>query len=447
MRSSLLVSLIGATSMAFALLVGCGDDDAKPVSSKAGQSCARTADCADGLSCISNVCYKTAPPATGGSAGETSVTPVPPVRGGEGESCSSRLDCIDSLGCFNNRCTASAMGDAGATGGTGIQLGSRGESCRVNGDCDKNLVCVPTTTGTGVCDIANFGIVPTGKHCGGECLTAADCCQLPIALHTATVTSCEDIAGAIKADAVDCGAPSTPTAKTLCFEQATYCDCAKNTWTCTDNACVYGTACVVAAGTDVPTGCPSFSRTRSLVEALGLTCNENTLKCVGAQAAVACTTDKSCETKTVVDRPGDVCGAGECTCYAESKQCYKKCARDIDCGANQVCDTAKTKLCVPSGACTSDSYCAVLRGSLDFKCDAGSCKRACAVDRDCSPTGLGSNGGNNAFNGQVCGADGFCASVSTDCDENTQCPLVNGLKTFCVDQQPDSSAVSSAITD
>ncbi|MEI9941762.1 MAG: hypothetical protein WDO69_31500 [Pseudomonadota bacterium] len=447
MRNSLVMSLIGATSMALALLVGCGDDDEKPVvvTSKVGQSCTRTADCDSGLSCIGNVCYKTPPPEVGGGGGDSPVNPVPPVRGGEGESCSSRLDCIDTLGCFNNRCTASDTGDGGAPSSTGVQLGARGESCRVNGDCTKDLVCVPSAvTGTGVCDVANFGIVPTGKSCGGECLEDADCCQLPVALHTTTVTSCEDIADAIKADATDCDAPATPTAKTLCFEQATYCDCAKETWSCTDNTCVYGVACVVAAGADVPTGCPSYSRTRSLAT---LTCNADTLECVGPQAVVKCTNDKSCEGKPVSDRTNDVCGTDECTCYAADKQCYKKCARDIDCDANQVCDTAKSKLCKSNGACTSDSYCAVLKGSTDFKCNAGACARACTVDRDCSPSGVGASGVNNGFNGQVCGADGLCASVQNDCDENTQCPLTNGLKTFCIDNKEDADTFSSAITD
>jgi len=443
MRSSLVVSLIGATSMALALLVGCGDDDAKPATSKIGQSCTKTADCDSGLSCIDNVCYKTAPPPSGGgSGGEPSITPPePPVLGGEGESCSSRLDCTAPLGCFNNRCTSDGMGDGGATGGLGIQLGSRGESCRVNGDCTKDLICVPSTvTGTGVCDLADFGIEPTGKSCGGECLEDVDCCQLPIALHTATVTSCADIADQIKAG-IDCDAPATDAHKELCFQQATYCKCEKDTWSCTDNACVYGVACVVDAGMDAPTGCPSRSRTRSLA---ALTCNPDTLTCVGPQATTSCTNEKSCEKKQVFDRPDDTCGVGECACYTGNHQCYKKCARDIDCGANQVCDTAKTKLCTSSGACTSDSHCAVLRGSTDFKCNDGACVRACLVDRDCSPSGIL---GNNGFNGQVCGADGFCASVAMDCDENTQCPLTNGLKTFCVDRPDPSTSYSSAITD
>ena len=54
----------------------------------------------------------------------------------------------------------------------------------------------------------------------------------------------------------------------------------------------------------------------------------------------------------------------------------------------------------------------------------------------------------NAFNGLVCGADGFCASVVSDCDANTQCPAVAGLKTFCTDRPAVAgTTVSSSITD
>ena len=237
MRSSLVMSLIGAATMSLALLAGCGDDDAKLASSQAGQSCVKTADCADGLSCIANVCYKTAPP-TGGEAGG-SATPVGPVLGSEGESCTSRRDCTEGLGCFNNRCTATASNGDGGAPSTGIELGARGETCRVNGDCSKGLVCIPSTTstGTGICDTADFGIEPTGMTCGGECNEAADCCQFPVLLHTATIRSCEDIADAIAAGPIDCAAPATANAELLCFEQATYCECGAKTWACTNNAC------------------------------------------------------------------------------------------------------------------------------------------------------------------------------------------------------------------
>ncbi len=447
MRSSLVMSLIGATSMALALLVGCGDSDDKPVTSKAGESCARTADCGSGLSCINNVCYKSPPPASGGSGGESPVTPPPPpVLGGEGESCASRLDCAEPLGCFNNRCTASDMGEGGATGVIGIKLGTRGESCRVNGDCAKDLACVPSAlTGSGVCDISNFGIEPTGMTCTGECTQAEDCCQLPISLHTADVKSCKDIADTIATLAIDCDAPAAGNPAKLCFQQATYCECGDDTWSCDEDthACVYGSECVAAAGMDVPTGCPSISRLGTPLPA----CNPDSKTCVGATAAPGCTNANSCKGKQIFDSTaGDLCTSGECTCYAGNKQCYRTCARDIDCGAGQVCDTAKTKLCIPDAACVTDSQCAIANHNVAFKCNDGTCAQACDSDLDCSPSGLG-----GAFSGKVCGADKFCALVAQDCNEETQCaPLtVGGLKPFCVPASPagGGTTVASAITE
>ena len=437
--------------MALALLVGCGDDDAKPVSSQLGQSCVRTADCAEGLSCIANTCYK-AGTATGGEGGGT-AGPTPPVLGGEGESCASRLDCKAALGCFNNRCTgAEPAGDAGATGMTpGVTLGSRGESCSVNSDCGKGLVCVPTAgVGAGVCDLSDFGIKPTGLTCSGECTADADCYQLPLELHTATVKSCEDVDDAITTQALDCTAdPVLPAAKLLCFEQATYCGYNKKTskvWTCDTDAhsCVYDVACDPLMGSDAPQGCPSYSRLHTLT---GLFCNADSLKCVGPTAVAGCTADAKCEGEQVSDSivPGDVCTAGECTCYKPTGRCYRKCARNIDCAAGQVCDTAKTKLCVPDTECDTDAQCAIANHSLAYKCNAGTCGQACATDRDCSGTGLAS-----AFNGRVCSA-GFCTSIANDCTEDgKQCePTTLGdLKPFCVVTTTGSgTTVSSSVTD
>ncbi|HET7544255.1 MAG TPA: hypothetical protein VFK05_30500 [Polyangiaceae bacterium] len=446
MRSSLMMSLVGVTSMALALLVACGDDDNdnnQPVPSRAGESCTRTADCESGLSCIGQVCYKTAPPAAGGSGGDSSVTPTPPMLGGEGESCSSRLTCQEGLACFNNRCTVVASGEAGATGGSGIQLGVRGESCRVNGDCSNGLVCVTTAAGAAVCDYASFGVEPTGLTCSGECIEAADCCQLPMALHTSTIKSCRDIAAAIDDGAIDCSAPAAGSAATLCFQQATYCDCGKDTWSCDEDthACVYGIECDPAVGSNVPDGCPSHSR---LFDISAKTCNPDTKTCIGQVVTPTCSSDKACLDKQIFDSAaGDVCTADECTCYSGNKQCYRKCARDIDCGAGQVCD-GKSKLCTPDAACVTDSQCAIANHDVAYKCNDGTCAQSCTVDRDCSPSGV-----SGAFTGRVCGADGFCVVVAQDCNEDSQCaPLTaGGLKPFCVTPaKVAGSGVSSAIT-
>jgi hypothetical protein len=461
MRSSLVMTLIGAASVAAALLVGCGDNDAKPVSSQNGQSCERTADCASGLSCIANVCYQTAPVIknTGGEAGQATTTPVVvgPVLGGEGESCTSRRDCETGLACFNQRCTSGTS--TGAGGDTGAaptaQLGDRGETCRTNADCETTLVCVPAggeLSAVGVCDVVNYGIAPTGKTCTGECSTSADCCQLPLleqgALSVAaevTIKSCEDIDAEITTLALKCATATTGAAAKLCFAQSAYCsNCTAKTWACTNNACVYNAACTVAS-LDVPSGCPTFSRVGE--PALG--CNTTTKKCTGTPSTITpdCTTDANCDDHgTVFDDPGVACTVGECTCYANDGHCYRKCSRNIDCAGSTVCD-AKLSVCVPGDACSTDSQCQ-LGHSIDRKCNNGTCATACTSDRDCSATG--EIGASSSFTGSVCGIDGFCAQIPSDqCTTDDECVGVEGgLKMFCVKPVVVAGVtVSSAITD
>jgi hypothetical protein len=447
MASSLVMSLIGAAGLAAALLVGCGDNDAKPVASKAGQSCARTADCADGLSCIANVCYSSTA-SGGGSGGSGGAAVVGPVLGGDGESCASRKDCGEGLACFNQRCTKSdttigAGGDTGTTTPT-AQLGTRGETCRVNADCAKDLACVPGSTAgsIGVCDVTNYGVVPTGMYCAGECGVATDCCQLPVLEQTAEgIKSCPDLTALIASSAVDCTA--TPENK-LCFLDATYCSgCSRTTWKCTDSACVYNVACTVAAGVDTDKGCPQYTRLGNVVPA----CNAKSLTCTGASG---CTNAPSCVGLNVADSLGtDTCSDGECVCNAGDHQCYRSCTRDLDCATGKVCDKT-SRLCTPDTVCTTDAQCAERNGSLAYKCqqDTHTCALTCAVDRDCSPSGRIVNGARvDTFSSSVCVA-GLCTSVAGDCVDDSQCGATGGYKTFCI-ARPDLTAgtsVSSAVT-
>lgn len=452
MAKSLVISLIGAATFAAALLVGCGDNDAKPVLSKAGESCASTAQCADGLSCVANVCYAKAP-SSGGSGGSGGAPAVGPVLGGEGESCTSRRDCEDGLACFNQRCTANGMGEGGQTGTAVVpQLGDRGETCRVNGDCATGLICIPgyVTSGIGQCDVANYGIVPSGKSCVGECETAADCCQLPTAEQSATIHSCEDIANAI--DTANCATTVVPAIVKLCFQQSVYCACAKNTWSCDANSrCEYNAACSVA--TETAKGCPSYTRANTPVSP----CNLTTKKCEPTTvAATGCATDADCDKGVLPVADGaldEVCSPGECTCYAATAGCYRKCSKDIDCPASMTCDTKTTNLCVPQTGCTTDLDCATSTESVANTCVAGTCKKSCVSDHDCSGSGDISG---TAFLGQVCGADGYCATVTGQCTDDSQCktPIgalegVQGVKAFCVTTPvlPTVTTVASAITD
>jgi hypothetical protein len=209
---------------------------------------------------------------------------------------------------------------------------------------------------------------------------------------------------------------------------------------------VYQGACTVAAGTDSPKGCPADTRLGSGVPA----CNAKTLKCTGAEAVAGCTTDASCVDSPVADSVGgaDVCSTGECTCYSGDHLCYRTCARDLDCPTGKVCDTKTTSLCVPDTQCTQDSECIVRSENLNEKCDltTNTCKLACASDLDCETRVF--EGQESPFSGLVCGADGFCTSVTTDCVDSSQCGTLNGYKTFCVPRPATDTTVpvSSAVT-
>ncbi len=447
MARSLVMSLIGAAGMAAALLVGCGDNDAKPTPSAEGQSCVRTADCADGLSCIANVCYKSGSTGGGGDAGQTSSPG--PVLGGIGESCTSRLDCATGLACFNQRCTdTNATGEGGAPSTPSAQLGDRGETCRVNADCNSGLICVPgyVTAGIGQCDLASYGYQPSGMTCAGECSSATDCCELPPAAHTATINSCSDIAAQIGTE--DCtSAAISPIIAQLCFMQSVYCNCAKDTWTCDDNSkCQYAGACTVAGAT--LNGCPSYTRGNFPVP----TCDTKAKKCQGGAAVAACTADTDCDAGLTTADTFTTCSKGECTCY--SGGCYDKCAQDIDCAPGKVCDTKTTHLCVPQTGCTTDVDCATSLAYVGDKCVDSVCKKPCANDHDCSPSGTTAV---SPFNGLICSADGFCESLSGDCTSDAQCKSAlagsttygAGVKAFCVKTPAaaTNTTVSSAITD
>src|SRR5688500_7344526 len=82
-------------SLGYALTLGCSQDKL----SKAGESCGKSADCEDGLSCSEQVCLKSkaVSAGAGGQAGSTAVQ-----LGAEGESCVTRRDCEDGLLCIRN---------------------------------------------------------------------------------------------------------------------------------------------------------------------------------------------------------------------------------------------------------------------------------------------------------------------------------------------------------
>lgn len=516
MRKALL-AIVGAALAIGASGVGCGGDDTQssvvsPAAySKTGESCARTNDCVPGLSCINNRC--TAPvdggnvnPGTGGTTqpgvgGSTqpgvggTVNPNP--DGGVGgttqvntnttpvarlsnlnESCTRTADCAGALICISQVCLQGAVvtPDAGE-GGTVVtppapRLGARGESCQVAADCNTGLICIPNPggiyAGTGsVCELASYGITPTGKTCSGECMTAADCCEMPVGISSTYVT-CQDVVRGIATESGgDAGAVAcvgtvanvsnvSAALSEACFLYVTYCNCAATTWACTNNQCQYkptGTQCEapVAGGSTGGlvnhwNGCPS--KTRLGTATWNYPCNEKG-QCAPAPVDSACNVDADCNptstlSKFVADYPTDTCSQDECTCY-NKQGCYRKCAKDLDCADNWKCNTT-SKLCVPGPSeCTTNAHCADIHGSVSWECTAnGTCQQKCASDYECSSSGANRNLGSFSA---VCGADKYCHEVG--CTADSDCWPSDGghAKKFCVapPAAPAGTGIKSAL--
>ena len=423
------------------LLAGC-DSDEKIAKSSAGESCTKTSDCDDNLKCLDGTCYKTSA-SSGGSAnseggegnttaGTTVVGPKPPVLGKLGESCARRADCVDGLACLNQRCSEDVMVGAGGEGSGGPTLGGPGETCGLTSDCGEGLSCLPGygegSYGVGICTPIDSGLKPTGKVCGAECVEAADCCELPVAQHALLgAYSCADLAALVE-DIPTC-ATAVGLEGSRCLAYSAYCDdqCGKNTWSCDTGSCVYKAKCTKA--TQVVGGCPAYTRGGHGVSP----CDVKTSKCEPVAAVVAgCTSDAKCDAGlAVADSVGDTCSKGECSCNTATGGCYRKCSEPADCPVSYTCDD-KTSMCSPVGNCSSDAQCINAYHDVRYTCVAGACKPpACEHDIDCSPFGL-----NGSFT-KVCGPDKQC--VPLGCSSDDECPAYvgvgnsGGVRSFCAD--------------
>jgi hypothetical protein len=470
MTRSILICLAVSSFFGTAIVAGCSDDDdPHPTPSGEGESCTRTADCESKLACIEGTCVEGSSPDAGhgsggrgnggspgssggspSSGGSGGMTPTPPPLGEEGESCTSRADCKAGLACILQTCTsAGPPGGGDADGGPTTPtptLGQRGESCGSVRDCAKGLTCIPRPgIGAGICDVESYGLTPTGKACIGECTAAKDCCELPTGVIISdpvnssfvAVSSCADIVQVMLAgDPSVCDAATPPPAKDpACFYYKTYCECAANTWACTDNHCAYTAPC--SKDGNVLKGCPTQTRTGN--PTASSTCDTTAKKC--QPVATGCAKPADCDTKPVFDDQTDTCQKDECTCV--QTRCYRKCDEDLDCPARFTCDTKQT-VCTPAPACTDSNFCATSLGDVRAQCQDGKCVLPCSSDHDCSPSGISGGG---AFNSRVCGTDGFCATLG--CSSDDECGMTGtGVRMFCVEPPtPTAGAIRSAITD
>jgi hypothetical protein len=465
MRNTVIWSFLSLVALATSgLITGC-DSDEKLAKSSLGESCDKTSDCNDGLRCVEGTCYPSSSSSGGtsneggegnGTAGSI-VGPKPPVLGGEGETCTKRADCEDGLGCFSGRCQAAS--GTGGEGSGGPTLGGVGETCGLTSDCSKGLACLPQADGqgfpiplaigsnsVGVCAPTDNGLEPTGNVCGGECKTADDCCELPLALHVpyalgtpygTGANSCTQLDTML--DGVDCALNKDATIQARCFARAAYCECGKTTWTCSDaGRCVYNAACTLSSA--AVGGCPTFTRL-GLPAATNATCDVKAKKCT--PSAAGCKADADCTETTPVAGSGglEFCTDGKCTCDTESGACYRGCAEDLDCPARSTCDT-DTGLCMVGDECETDAYCVTAHNDINSKCVEGVCQPWCNTDLDCNDGFL-----TNGQATQVCNAGHVCEAVG--CESDTECGTPGGVRSFCLPapEPVATGTVVNAVTD
>lgn len=416
---------------------------------------------------------------------------------GLGQSCAKTADCQSPFVCINDTCIKTPSVDAGAGGMTSTDAGTvrpaqLGLPCATTSDCASALLtCVPFNSAVGgLCDYANFGIVNpdagTLMTCTGECMTAADCCELPAPPDPTEIFVAESItfndAGAeiitpsktiflnqcasilqdgLNGDPSICSAGTTLTLETseFCFYYQTYCACASNTWACTNNACVYTGPCTVGNSSVLGEAqelgdCPT--ETRAVKHSTATCTGSADAAMAGSCQAAACTDSTSCNGITALGTTTP-CSNGDCTCYQDG--CYLECATNLDCPAGFACDTTNL-VCkqVPPKGCTSNNDCVdveVLPGlppNAKAICDlaSGTCKVPCAEDHDCSLSS-GAVPALGAFSGNFCSA-GFCTAVVSSglsCMTNADCLATpNGAEVnmFCVPTKPTSTAITSALT-
>jgi len=443
MRNSALLFLLAAGLGVGMLAIGCGDDDDRVPARRLGgqgESCTSTDDCRELLSCLGGFCLSTpAAPDGGGGTGATG-----PVLSRQGESCGRTADCAANLVCIQQTCVPEGTGnDAGTP--PGPRLGQRGESCQTVSDCVAGLTCVLRSNASGgVCDVADYGLTPSGKSCAGECAAAEDCCELPpngvVYVHptmgTSTARSCADIVAALGGALSVCTpAPAaTSLLNPLCFYHATYCTCAANLWACEMNRCVYSAPCQTASGSNLINGCPGAVRTGRLHPS----CDATSSRCQ-TPASSQCTTDASCVGLTVAELD-DTCSTNECACVQGA--CYRKCNEELDCPSRYKCDMTE-EVCVQETSCTSNVECVTQLNDVKAECREGKCVEPCSTDHECSGSGLVTGGG--AFLDSVCSDKQICEPLG--CNSHNECGA-GTARTFCVPVNPATTPTyRSALTD
>lgn len=484
-----------ATATALTLgvfLGGCNSIATSSGTSAEGESCASEFDCMSGLKCVANTCTSgTGVMTADAGAQDTGTTDTGTDAKADAKSTGKLDASADAMTTPGKE--AGPASEAGADSPTTTTITAAGPSalgqeCTATSDCSAGLVCVPSTIlgGVGICDLASFGVTPTGMTCTGECSTAADCYELPpevgsipsvkAQLDLPVVHTCDDVLTYLSGGyATNCTGATGPTPTTngtaisvACFLYKTYCLTTSDSWTCepstsagNGNRCVFTASCSQAV-TDDFDGCPTetrFGTTLPAGESSVCSVTTGTGKCTGPApvAATGCATSAECASMMLVTPDtGHVCTSTECICETSTGACYVKCTTNDDCAAGKVCSTTAptTSLCVTAPGCVTNADCVASTHSASSVCATatGTCSTPCSNDHDCShssgATAVQSTLG--LFSGDVCDLT-TKTCVAAGCTNNADCvdQGIDGVNTFCVKPAATAAvatAVSSAIT-
>jgi hypothetical protein len=314
-----------------ALWLAACDDEEDVALGGAGESCTRRADCAEGLSCIAEVCSA--------ASADAGMSTPPAAEGGD---CLARSDCRAGLVCNEGRCEQAPLGVDPDN-----RYGGRGESCQAKNDCEGELACVGNA-----CREVTLSLARTEKDCYRvECAETDECCAAFVPNE-----NCEAYRENCETDPIFCN-----TYRSLC-------ECNLE---CVDQVCL-----AAAQGCETHEECGS-TQTPFCVSGRCSQCGDDVdcagagTQCVAGVCMAACTIDENCPSLHTCQE--SVCVDTGCTSDREcvfathdplarcvESECSVPCDDDADCTSEQspfqVCESER---CVFVG-CENDAECRAL---------------------------------------------------------------------------------------
>ncbi len=373
--------LVGAPGKSFELGTDIGAAYVVRLKGLVGQSCVGTSDCAGGLSCMDNVCCKSA---CGGVCEVCSA-----VKGATQNGTCTPLPANGSPQPAKGSCGVLCNGTSGACP-SGCQNDS---NCEATKYCDQSGACVPRKANGVACNLAAGAdcLLAGCRACTSNQCVDGVCCDS--ACNGGPCDTCAQTSGASAngtCTTLAKGAPPAPPGCPgfLCAGGSAACPS-----TCAVSAdCATGYFC--SAGSCVPKKSQGSDCSAQEQCGSGLSCSDGV--CCNAQCTSKCEACKAANKESGADsgicgaakkgtNPGshcvkaaDPCGE-QATCSGVVGQCALA-AATTSCGPTTCNGTAVSgKICDGNGSCVdqTNAQCS------PYVCQAGACTSPCAVDANC----------------------------------------------------------------